>query len=251
MKLIGAAAFIVLATLSYDPIPNLALFLLTLVAALVASRIPAGTFFGALVPFAVIAFGFGLSQILFHGAGTTLFAIGPVTVTEEALRFSGALAFRMLTIISISLVFSLTTDPRDLVLSLIQQLKLSYRIAFGIFFALRMIPQVESEFDIIQSAHRIRGVGERPGVLGLLEQYRRYTVPLLVSLIRKSTRAAIAMESKAFGAFPDRTYLHEVRIRARDILILVGLFVVLGALMWVMWRAGYLRRLILSTSEYL
>jgi energy-coupling factor transport system permease protein len=157
----------------------------------------------------------------------------------------------MLTIISISLVFTLTTDPKDLVLSLIQQLRVSYHIAFGIFFALRMIPQVEAEFDIIRSAHRIRGVGERPGLVGKIEEYRRYTIPLLVSLIRKSTRAALAMESKAFGAFPERTYLDEVHIYRWDIVLLLVLVVVLGSVMVVLWRLGLLQGLILTTSRNL
>lgn len=251
MKLLGCVVFIVLATMSYDPVPNITLFLLTLIMALVVSRLSLRLFLGALLPFTVIALGFGISQILFHGEGTTLLAIGPLSITQEGVHFAGALAFRMLTIISISLVFTLTTDPKDLVLSLIQQLRISYNIAFGIFFALRMVPQVESEFDIIRSAHRIRGVGERAGLLGKIEEYRRYTIPLLVSLIRKSIRAAMAMESKAFGAFPERTYLHKVYIRKKDIAIFLALVIVLGAVMWILWRAGLLRGLILTTSTHL
>ncbi|HEC35844.1 MAG TPA: energy-coupling factor transporter transmembrane protein EcfT [Anaerolineae bacterium] len=251
IKLLGCVVFIVLATMSYDPVPNIVLFALTLVMALVVSRLSVRRFFSALLPFTVIALGFGIAQILFHGEGTTLLAIGPLSITQEGAYFAGALAFRMLVIISISLVFTLTTDPRDLVLSLIQQLRLNYRIAFGIFFALRMIPQVEAEFDIIRSAHRIRGVGERAGLLGMLEEYRRYTIPLLVGLIRKSTRAAMAMESKAFGAFPERTYLHKVYIHKKDTAIFLALVIVLSAVMWILWRAGLLRGLILTTSTHL
>ena len=251
MKLLGCVMFILLATMSYDPVPNIVLFVLTLVIAVFVSRLSVRLFFAALLPFTVIALGFGVAQVLFHGGGTTLLDIGPLDITREGLHFAGALAFRMLTIISISLVFTLTTDPKDLVLSLVQQLKVSYNIAFGIFFALRMIPQVEAEFDIIRSAHRIRGVGERPGLAGKIEEYRRYTIPLLVSLIRKSTRAALAMESKAFGAFPERTYLDDVYIRRSDIVLLLSLAIVLGSVMLVLWRLGLLQGLILTTSRNL
>jgi energy-coupling factor transport system permease protein len=249
VKLLGCIVIIVLVTMSYDPIPNVILFLVTLILALGASRVPPSRFFAILAPFTFIAFGFGIAQLLFHGEGTTLVVLGPLVITKEALSFSVALAFRMLTIISISLVFTLTTDPKDFVLSLIQQLKVSYRIAFGVFFALRMLPQVETEFDIIRSAHGIRGVGERPGLIGKLEEYQRFTIPLLVSLIRKSTRAAMAMESKAFGAFPTRTYLHKMHIQAKDVALLLVLVAALGAIMWALYATGLLRGLIFSTSK--
>ncbi len=249
VKLLGCVVIIVLATMSYDPIPNVVLFLVTLVLALVASRVPPARFFAILAPFTIIAFGFGIAQLLFHGEGTALVAVGPLVITKEALSFSVALAFRMLTIISISMVFTLTTDPKDFVLSLIQQLKMSYRVAFGVFFALRMLPQVETEFDIIRSAHGIRGVGERPGLMGKLEEYQRFTIPLLVSLIRKSTRAAMAMESKAFGAFPTRTYLHKMHIQAKDVVIFLLLVAALGVIMWGLYQAGLFRGFIFTTSK--
>ena len=249
VKLLGCVVIIILATMSYDPVPNIVLFLLTVVLALVGGRLSPRRFFGTLAPFSFIAFGFGISQLLVHAEGTTFLVVGPLTITKEALSFSAALAFRMLTIISISLVFTMTTDPKELVLSLIQQLKMSYRVAFGIFFALRMMPQVEAEFDIIRSAHRIRGVGEKPGLVGKLEEYQRFTIPLLVSLIRKSTRAAMAMEAKAFGAFPDRTYLTRMHIRSRDVVFLVTLVASLGLVMWGLYETGLLRGLIFTTSK--
>jgi energy-coupling factor transport system permease protein len=251
MKLLGCALFVVLATISYDPVPNVVLFLVTLLIALFVARLSARSFLLSLLPFTVIALGFGVSQILFHRAGTPLLTLGPLNITREAVSFAVTLAFRMLTIISISLVFSLTTDPKTFVLALIQQLRFSYRVAFGIFFALRMVPQIESELEIIRSAQRVRGIGERGGFVGILKDYQRFTVPLLVSLIRKTDRAAVAMESKAFGAFAERTYLEKVFVRGKDISILIVLATLLAAIMAALWGAGLVHGFIFSTSEYL
>jgi energy-coupling factor transport system permease protein len=251
IKLLCCGIFVLLATIVYDPVPNVVLFIVTLVVALGVARLPTRGFPMALLPFTIIALGFGFAQLIFHGEGTLLFAVGPLRITREATSFAVTLAFRMLTIISISLVFSMSTDPKEFVLALIQQLRFSYRVAFGIFFALRMVPQIESELDIIRSAQRVRGIGERGGLIGIVKDYQRFTVPLLVSLIRKTDRAAVAMESKAFGAFPERTYLDRVFVRGKDIWILLVMCALLVAIMVGLWKAGYATHFMLSSSEFL
>ena len=248
IKLLVCFLFLITATVIYDPLPNMVLFAYTLIIAIVIASIPARGYLKALLPFSFIAVGFFVSQVLFRGSGTPIFSIGPFDVTVEATRYGLALGFRMLTVISISLIFAMTTDPKEFALSLIQQLRVSYRVAWALFYALRMVPQSQSELAIIRSAQRIRGVGEKPGLLGLLREYKRFTLPLLVSLIRKTDRAAIAMESKAFGAYPQRTYLDHVFIRGIDVAILIAITVILGVTMYALWELELLQRVTLSTQ---
>jgi len=53
-------------------------------------------------------------------------------------------------------------------------------------------------------------------------------VPLLAGAIRHAERVALAMDARAFGAYPDRTERHIVPFRARDVVFTV-LFVAASA----------------------
>ena len=249
LKLLCCFIFLITATIIYDPIPNMVFFVYTVIIAVLVARIPARAFARTILPFSFIAVGAFMSQVIFRGgSGTTILLVGPINVTQEATHFGLALAFRMLTIISISLVFAMTTNPKDFALSLVQQLKVNYRIAYALFYALRMVPQSENELSIIRSAQRIRGVGVKSGFFGVLQEYLRFTLPLLISLIRKTDRAAVAMESKAFGAYPQRTYLDQISVRSKDVVIVVIVVVILFLTVVYLREVGLLERIIFTSQ---
>ena len=53
-------------------------------------------------------------------------------------------------------------------------------------------------------------------------------MPLLAGAIRHAERVALAMDARAFGAYPDRTERHIVPFRVRDTVFVV-LFLVASA----------------------
>jgi energy-coupling factor transporter transmembrane protein EcfT len=121
--------------------------------------------------------------------------------------------FRILVIVSLSILFTLTTDPGRMVESLIQVAKIPYRIGYTAYAVLRFIPLYENEAQVIINAHQIRGVGETGKSLGSrVKLYRSLLVPLLVSGIRRAQAASIAMDSRGFGAFARRTTIREVGV---------------------------------------
>jgi energy-coupling factor transport system permease protein len=136
--------------------------------------------------------------------------------------------FRILLIALASMVYVWTTDPRNLVLGLIR-LGVPYRFAYGLFVALRFMPLIENEAEVIRQALDVRCVSQ---VSGRLEAMRRYATPLLVAGIRKSENVAIAMDSRAFGAYPVRTYVDEFRWTVSG-LVLVLVYVAIGVAMIV------------------
>jgi energy-coupling factor transport system permease protein len=195
--------------------------------------------------FALGALGFVGSNALFYapppgGSVTILWQRGALRVTVEGLRVGLSLTIRMMAIVVLSMIFVTTTDPTDLVLSLIQHARFPFRLGYGILVAYRFLPLWQTELGIIRAAHRIRGVGERTTLRGRWEQLRRYAVPLLASAIRKSERVAIAMDSKAFGALPRRTYYRQVRVTWLDWAMLAGTILATVAILLVLARAGLL-----------
>ena len=65
-------------------------------------------------------------------------------------------------------------------------------------------------------------------------------MPLLAGAIRKSERVAVAMDSKAFGARPDRTYYRRLSVTWVDRAALAGAIALTILILWSMSQAGLL-----------
>jgi len=201
---------------------------------------------GRLPPRMVLRMGFyfvplslaaGFFQMVIRSHGTTVLAhLGPLAITSAGLQFGMVFGLRILLIAFASLIFVWTTDPRDLIVSIIY-LRVPYRIAYAVFVALRFVPLLENEAAVIREAQSVRGVEQ---VHGRVESLKRYVLPLLLSGIRKSENTAVAMDSRAFGAFPTRTYVKEFHWTASGIVFLL-IFAAIGvALIYAAARRGNL-----------
>ena len=126
---------------------------------------------------------------------------------------------------------------------MVQQARLPYKMAFGLFAGFRFLPLLGTEFENIRAAHRVRGAGGGRGWHATLTEVRRSLIPLFALVIRKANQIGVAMESKGFGAHPDRTYLTEVKITWRDIVFLCGVILVLAAAIYGFVKLGYISQL--------
>ena len=57
-------------------------------------------------------------------------------------------------------------------------------------------------------------------------------IPLLAGAIRHAERVALAMDARAFGAYPTRTERHLVPFRLRDVVFVALFWIVSAALLW-------------------
>jgi len=53
----------------------------------------------------------------------------------------------------------------------------------------------------------VRGVAKQRGLAGRIRDMKRYAMPLLVGSLRRASIMVMSMESRAFGAYPQRTFL--------------------------------------------
>lgn len=210
-------ATVVIASLSTSPRLGLGLLVYLFVAGILVARLPAKHFVTVMLPFFPLAAGYFIMSVVFRASGPPVWGSGPLRVTAQGLELGTGLALRVLAILASSVLFTMTTDPKTLVLSFIQQARVNYRFGFGMYSALRFMPLARDEFEVLQSAHLIRGVGARQGLIGMTREYVTYAIPLLATMIRKAIRTAIAMHSKGFGALPTRTYLDRTTIKWEDL----------------------------------
>ena len=155
-----------------------------------------------------IIFGIGLVLMVFHffaDPGSPAYRLGPLTITNEGLRQGPVFFFRLSVVVLASFVLIWTTDSRDLMVSLTRA-GIPYRYAFAVFLALRFLPLIQREVDAVQAAHAIRGRAAQSGLMHRLQLWQRYMFTVLVNGLRKAETTATALECRAFGCYPDRTY---------------------------------------------
>lgn len=195
---------------------------LVILVGLSLGRVPVGTFVRGASVLLLLALALFIFQVLFIHRGDLVLQIGPVPIYTSGIRQGLTTALRILAVSVAGLVFVWTTNPRDLILGLVH-IGLPYRLAYAMFVAFQVVPLLRQEATIIREAHLVRGVVEESG---RLEAWKRYFVPLLAFSIRKAEIAAIAMDSRAFGAYPKRTSVDEFHW-SRSGLWLVGVFAAL------------------------
>ncbi len=180
-----------------------------------------------MIPFFITAFGYFWTTLVFaeDQTGPVVWSIWNVNVTETQLNHALSLSFRVLAFSSLSLLFALTTNPVKFILSLMQQLKLSPKIAYGVMVGYQFLPVLKDEFVQIGQAHRLRGVSQEKNALQRLFGIRRVLIPMLAGAVRKAERAAFAMEARGFTGERRSSYFHVITIGKTDF-ALVSLFLV-------------------------
>jgi energy-coupling factor transport system permease protein len=242
MKFAALIAAALPLTFVFDPLTPLVLFVLTLVA---GHRLGGLSFKAQLRPLAVfILAGIAilLANIFFNKQNATsqvILSVGAVHVTTAALWAAGSLWFRLLCFALLSLVFIRTTEPQRLLLSLVHQLHLSDKVAYGVMVGYRMLPVFQADYDTIRAAQRLRGVREGSAFLHPFSRLRRYALPLLTGAIRRAGRIAIAMDARAFGALSHRSYRERIIVTAGDWLFLAAVMVVVAVVVVAMWLSGF------------
>ncbi|MFN3705604.1 MAG: energy-coupling factor transporter transmembrane component T family protein [Thermoflexales bacterium] len=249
VKLLAIVPPVTLAMLSNDPYLPSALALLAVLTLwiggvslrqLVRAVLPAA----ALIIFFLVSYPLVIRRELVLDT-PVIFSLGGLEVRWGALQAGAKAGLRIFALVTLTLVFSLTTDGAAFVRALVQQARLPYRVGFAFIAAFRFLPLIQQEVSVIRAAHRARGVDDGPGPLGLFRRARRMAVPLLASAIRQAERAALAMDGRAFGAFPQRTWLHRAHFTYADPLFLAAFWLSVAAILWGLWRLGLLAPLVI------
>ena len=191
-----------------------------------------------MLPFLVTAFGYFWTTLVFaeDGSGSVVWSIWNLQITETQLNHALSLSFRVLAFSSLSLLFALTTNPVTFILSLMQQLKLSPKIAYGVMVGYQFLPVLKDEFIQIGQAHRLRGASEEKNTLQRLLGVRRILIPMLAGAVRKAERAAFAMEARGFTGERRSSYFRVISIGKVDAaLVILFLFVLVLSCTHIWW----------------
>ncbi|MBR7794750.1 energy-coupling factor transporter transmembrane protein EcfT [Agaribacter marinus] len=159
-------------------------------------------------------------------------------IPKEDVTVALALTLRMLAFASLSFMFIFTTNMVHFILSLMQQCKLSPKLAYGVLAGYRFLPLMKDELNQIRAAHQIRGVRRANGIKESIQQYKRYAIPLLAGAIRKAERTAVAMESKGFSGERQRTFYRTFTVKWQDWTFLVGMLLLFFIIIMISIKLG-------------
>lgn len=151
---------------------------------------------------------------------------GKGNITEEGILFGFFITTRLLAIISILPLVSMTTPIDRLSLGLVR-LKLPYQFAYIVTTALNLVPVLKAEAGAIMDAQRLRAFRtfEKGNPIAKMKAYPLLVTPLVIGAMRRAKLVAIAMECRGFGAKRERVYIEDIAMKPSD-----WVFIALSAL---------------------
>lgn len=206
---------------------SLALLFVTAFAAIAISRISLKVILKGLKMIVVLVAFTGILQIVYNDEGTVLwkpFEQFDFAVTTGGVFSAVFIIVRIVTLILFSSLLTYTTSPTmltDAIERLLSPLKLIKvnvnSLAMMMTIALRFIPTLIEEIDIIMSAQKARGADLETGTL--VQRAKALVpvfIPLIVSSFRRAYELAFAMECRCYTGNNKRTRMKEMKFSYRD-----------------------------------
>ncbi len=217
---------------------SLTLMLVFAIVCVLLSRISVNLIWKSLKAIIFIVLFTSALQIIYNDKGDVLWkpsATGSFSITTGGVYSAVFLSVRIIALILFTSLLTFTTSPTmltDAIERLLSPLKVFkvkvHSLAMMMTIALRFIPILIQEIDIIMSAQKARGAKLDNGKLGeRLKAMISVFIPLFVSAFRRAAELALAMECRCYSDGANRTRMKIMRFSWRDIVsfVLVGILI--------------------------
>jgi energy-coupling factor transport system permease protein len=166
--------------------------------------------------------------------GEIIWQWGFLKITWQGLRQGTFMALRLIYLVTITSLLTLTTTPLALTDGLERILKrlfvpLAHELAMMMTIALRFIPTLIEETEKIMKAQMARGADfESGGLLSRAKSLIPLLVPLFLSSFRRADELAMAMEARCYRGGENRTRMRQLVMSSADYLafMIIFLFVI-------------------------
>ncbi|KRL96129.1 energy-coupling factor transporter transmembrane component T family protein [Limosilactobacillus equigenerosi] len=182
-----------------------------------------------------------LIQLLFSSGGEVYWHWWIFTITANGLRQCGTIFLRFFLIINVSTALTATTDSLSLangLAALLKPLKVLKvpvnQITMMIAIALRFVPTLFNEVNVIMNAQRARGVRFNQG--GLVHRLRSLVpimVPLLVGSFKRADELATAMEARGYDPDASRSQYRIMQWKRIDTWLVIVMVAITCSLIWL------------------
>ncbi len=222
---------------------SLGVLLVTAFIAIALSKISFRVILKGLKMIVVLVVFTGILQIAYNDEGAVLWKPFPqfdFQITSGGVFSAVFIIVRIVALILFSSLLTYTTSPTalsDAIERLLSPLKLFKvnvnSLSMMMTIALRFIPTLIEEIDIIMSAQKARGADLETGTLtqrakALVPVF----IPLIVSSFRRAYELAFAMECRCYTGDNKRTRMKEMKLGVRDYAAFIVLFILVGAVIY-------------------
>lgn len=174
---------------------------------------------------------------LFMTPGPVLVKIGPLVATTTGATVAAFMGARLVLLIVVTSLVTLTTSPIDLTDGLERLMKPlgrvgvpAHELAMMMTIALRFIPTLLEEADRIMKAQMARGADfESKNLVRRVRNLVPLLVPLFVSSFRRADELALAMEARCYRGGQGRTRMRQLRLKRLDAVVAALTIVVMSA----------------------
>jgi len=190
---------------------------------LLLSKIPLRFFWRGLKPILFILMFTFLYNLVFT-KGTVLWSWSFIEVTVEGLYNGSRVVWRILLLVLLASMLTLTTKPLDIAHGLEKLLaplsKLGVPVeqfSLMVVIAIRFIPTIMQELDRIRLAQKARGFDIT--ALSLPKRIFAYIpiiVPLLFTTIQRAEQLSYAIDARAYGNGKGRTSYKQLQFQQKD-----------------------------------
>jgi energy-coupling factor transport system permease protein len=144
-------------------------------------------------------------------------------ITLEGILFAVLLMLRLLAMVILLPLVTMTTPVHIFALGMVR-MGLPYSLAYTTTAALNLVPILQNEANVIVDAQRLRAMQtfEKGRMLDKLKAYPALVTPLVIGAMRHAQLMSVAMDSRAFGANKNRTYIEDIQLHPRDWIFIVA-----------------------------
>ena len=189
------------------------------------SRVPVRFFFRGIKSIVFIVL-LTVALQMFMTPGTVLWKMGFLTITREGIRQAIFMGTRLVMLVSVTSILTLTTTPISLTDGIENLLKPfqrmgvpAHELAMMMTIALRFIPTLIEETEKIMKAQSARGADFESG--NLIERAKAMIpllVPLFLNAFKRADELAMAMEARCYHGGENRTRMKALRYTYLDAL---------------------------------
>lgn len=186
------------------------------------------TLFSILNVLMVFLFAPSYGEMIYHHQTILIQGFLGYHISLEELFYLINLILKYFCTVPLAILFILTTNPSQFAASL-NQIGVSYKIAYAVSLTLRYIPDVQEEFHIIKTAQQARGLdlSSSASLWKKITGNIQIVVPLILSSLDRIEVVTTAMELRRFGKNKKRTWYHYQKLDKDDYIVLVSAVLIL------------------------
>lgn len=172
-----------------------------------------------------------------YGAETVLIAgFGKYTLTAQEAFYLLNLLLKYFCTVPLAVIFLMTTHPSQFAASL-NQIGVSYKIAYAVSLTMRYIPDIQEEFYTIRMSQEARGLelSSKGKLMDRIKGNLALIVPLIFGSLDRIDTISTAMELRRFGKNKKRTWYMYQALKKMDYLVLALAFLIVAITVCLFW----------------